>query len=64
MYNELANTNTYMDTRRTHDETYFTNLKSLVTDYHTVRQFSNMGETQSDMLNNYNGSEKLLSRIN
>jgi hypothetical protein len=64
MYNELANTNTLMDTRRTHDETYYTNLKTLVTDYNTVRQFSQMGETQLDLVNNHIGTDKLLSRIN
>ena len=64
MYNELANTNTLMDTRRAHDETYYTNLKTLVTDYNTVRQFSQMGETQLDLVNNHIGTDKLLSRIN
>ena len=64
MYNELANTNTLMNTRRTHDETFYTNLKTLVTDYNTVRQFSQMGETQLDLVNNHIGTDKLLSRIN
>ena len=64
MYNELANTNTLMNTRRAHDETYYTNLKTLVTDYNTVRQFSQMGETQLDLVNNHIGTDKLLSRIN
>jgi len=64
MYNELANTNTYMNTRRTHDENFYENLKSMVTNYHTVRQFNQMGETQIDLINNHTGTEKLLSRIN
>ena len=64
MYNELANTNTLMNTRRTHDETFYTNLKTLVTDYNTVRQFSQMGETQLDLVNNHIGTDKILSRIN
>ena len=40
------------------------NLKTLVTDYNTVRQFSQMGETQLDLVNNHIGTDKLLSRIN
>ena len=64
MYNELANTNTLMNTRRTHDETFYTNLKTLVSDYNTTRQFSQMGETQLDLVNNHIGTDKLLSRIN
>ena len=55
---------TFFDTRRTHDETFFTNMKTMVSDYQKTRQFSNMGESETALVNNYTGSSKLLTRIN
>jgi len=55
---------TFFDTRRTHDETFFTNMKTMVSDYKTVRQFSDMGESETTLVNNYTGTSKLLTRIN
>ena len=55
---------TFFDTRRTHDETFFTNMKTMVSDYQKTRQFSNMGESETDLVNNYTGSSKILTRIN
>jgi len=53
-----------MNTRRTHDETFYQNSRAVLDDYNTVRQFSNMGETQDQLIQNYIGSDKLLSRVN
>ena len=53
-----------MDTRREHDETFYQNSRAVVADFHTVRQFTNMGETENELIQNYIGSEKLLSRLN
>ena len=55
---------TFMDTRRTHDETFFINMKTMVSDYQKTRQFSNMGGSETDLVNNYIGTQKLLTRIN
>jgi hypothetical protein len=55
---------TFFDTRRTHDETFFTNMKTMVSDYQKTRQFSNMGESETALVNNYTGSSKILTRIN
>jgi len=55
---------TFMDTRRTHDETFYTNMKTMVSDYQETRQFSNMGESETNLVNNYTGSSKILTRIN
>jgi len=55
---------TFFDTRRTHDETFFTNMKTMVSDYQKTRQFSNMGESETDLVSNYTGSSKILTRIN
>jgi len=54
----------FMNTRRTHDETFFTNMKTMVSDYQKTRQFSNMGESETSLVNNYTGSSKILTRIN
>jgi hypothetical protein len=60
----IANTTSFMDTRRTHDETFFTNMKTMVSDYKTVRQFSDMGESETTLVNDYTGTSKLLTRLN
>ena len=64
IYAMIANTVSLMDTRRTHDETFFTNMKTMVSDYQQTRQFSNMGESETALVNNYTGSSKILTRIN
>jgi len=55
---------TFFDTRRTHDETFFTNMKALVSDYQKSREFSNMGEAETNLVSGYTGTSKLLARIN
>jgi hypothetical protein len=64
IYAMIANTASFIDTRRTHDETFFTNMKTMVSDYQQTRQFSNMGESETDLVNNYTGSSKILTRLN
>lgn len=61
---QFANTASYMNTRITHDETFFTNTKNFVKEMNTVRQFTSMGETETYLANNFIGTSKLLSRIN
>lgn len=55
---------TFFDTRRTHDENFFNNMRTMVSDYKTVRQFSNMGESETTLVNDYTGTSKLLTRLN
>jgi hypothetical protein len=55
---------TLLNTRRTHDENFFTNLKTFMADYNKVRQFSNMGDTQTSLVNNFIGTDKIKTRIN
>jgi hypothetical protein len=64
IYAMIANTASFIETRRTHDETFFTNMKTMVSDYQKTRQFSNMGESETDLVNNYTGSSKVLTRLN
>ena len=55
---------TFVDTRRTHDETFFTNMKKMLSDYNKTKQFTNMGSSETALLNDYTGTSKLLTRIN
>ena len=64
IYDGITGMISFMDTRRTHDETFFTNMKTMVSDYQKTRQFSNMGSAETEMLNNYTGTSKILTRIN
>lgn len=61
--NELSNITTYMNSRRTNDVTFFNNAKTIIDEYNTVKQFSNMGQSQSDMMQLI-GSDKLKTRLN
>jgi len=64
LYSGISDMVTFIDTRRTHDETFFTNMKTMVSDYQKTRQFTNMGSAETEMLNKYTGTSKLLTRIN
>jgi hypothetical protein len=61
---DLANINSHLSGRKSNDYTFYTNLKAFTDNYNTVKQFSNMGETQQDLIQNYIGSDKLLTRLN
>lgn len=60
----LSTAGTFMDTRRTADVTFYTNSQAVVSDYNSVRSFTNMGQTETTMVNNLIGTPKTLSRIN
>lgn len=61
---DITNTNSLLTTRQTADVTYYANLRTFVNNYNSVKQFSNMGDTQNYLLNNFIGTPKLISRIN
>ena len=54
----------FMDARRTSDVNFYNNCQAIAADYNTLKQFSNPGQTESDLLLNHIGSPKLLSRLN
>ena len=60
----ISNTITFLTTRQTHDENFFTNSNDLVSKFQSINQFGQTGETQNYLINNFIGSPKLLSRIN
>ena len=53
-----------MDTRRTSDVNFYNNSRAIVSDYTVLNQFSNPGQTEKYLINNYIGTDKLKSRIN
>jgi hypothetical protein len=62
--NDLNTASLLMSTRQSADVTYFTNLKNMVTNYNTLKQFNNMGESQTYLVNNFIGTPSLVSKIN
>lgn len=61
---DIANTNTLLNTRQTADVTYYTNLRTFVDNYNSVKKFTNMGETETYLVNNFVGTDKIKERIN
>ena len=61
---DIANTNTLLNTRQTADVTYYTNLRTFVDNYNSVKKFTNMGETETYLVNNFVGTAKIKERIN
>lgn len=61
---DINTANERMATCISSDVTFFQNARAVSNDFHAVRAFSNTGQTENDLLNNYVGSDKLLSRIN
>jgi hypothetical protein len=60
----LLNTNALLYDRQTGDITYYTNLRAFVDNYNTTKKFSNMGETETYLVNNFVGTNKIKERIN
>lgn len=48
----------------TQDQAFYVNAKQVVSDFNSVKQFSNLGGSENFLLNNYIGTPKLKSRIN
>ena len=61
--NAFVSINTTFETRRTHDETCYTNGQIILREFNQLRDISDSGETQNNLLINYVGSDKLLERI-
>ena len=61
---DISNTNTLLVTRQSADVTYYTNLRTFVDKYNTTKKFSNMGETETYLINNFIGTDKIKTRIN
>lgn len=61
---DISSTNTLLVTRQNADVTYYGNLRTFVDKYNTVKKFTNMGETETYLVNNFVGTDKIKQRIN
>jgi hypothetical protein len=64
MATELTTIANFMTSSTSNDVTFYTNSVSVINDYNTVNQFTQMGDAESYLVNNFVGSSKLLSRLN
>ena len=64
MYDNVLYLKTTMDDRRNHDITFYRNSLQIMDEVDSLRVFTGMGETQDRLINNYIGSDKLLTRLN
>jgi hypothetical protein len=64
MSNTIIDINNTMAQRRNHDEKFYTNSRQVVDEYSQLRIFNNTGATATNLLQNYIGSDKLLTRLN
>lgn len=60
----ITNLSNLLYTRYTHDENYYTNMSGVIDDYQKVKNFSNMGQSKSYLINDFVGSNKLKNRLN
>jgi hypothetical protein len=62
--NNLNNITNLMNSRRNGDVNFYYNSQAIVDDYNSLKQFSNPGQSESYLFNNYIGTDKLKTRIN
>lgn len=60
---DISNTNITLTTRQNSDVAYYNNLRNFVNNYNAVKRFTNLGETETYLINNFVGTEKIISAI-
>jgi hypothetical protein len=61
---DISSANTLLFSRQAADVTYYTKLRTFVDNYNSVKKFTNMGETETYLVNNFVGTDKIKQRIN
>jgi hypothetical protein len=61
---QLANTTIFLANRENHDKNYYANLKTVSEDYQELRKLQNLGQSESTLIEDFIGTDKLLSRLN
>ena len=61
---QLANTTIFLANRENHDINYYANLKAVSEDYQELRKLQNLGQSESTLIEDFIGTDKLLSRLN
>lgn len=64
MANNISTIDTTLAVRREHDENFYTNSRTVAEEYRKLRIFNDLGATANNLLHNYIGSDKLLTRLN
>ncbi len=54
---------TTMDTRRTHDETFFTNSNNILNEYNQMKKFKAPGSSETNIINDYIGTTRLKNNL-
>lgn len=62
--NNINSMNTFVLNTRTDDENFFANCSSVIEEFKQLKGFNGMGQTQTEIINNYIGTPKLISRLN
>ena len=63
MYTAFASLDSEMWNRRQQDINFFTNTKTVMDRYNHVNQFNNIGQTESDLIMNHIGTDKIKTRL-
>jgi hypothetical protein len=61
---DFANVVSLMSERETADKQFYYNSSNLVNNYNTTKQFTNMGQSEGFLVNNFIGTDKLKARVN
>jgi hypothetical protein len=64
MFNNIQNIDTTLAEKRNNDEIYYNTSRQVSQDFNELRKFNNMGATANNLIQNYIGSDKLLTRLN
>jgi len=64
MYNNIQTIDNTLAEKRNNDEVYYTTSRQVSQDFNELRKFNNMGATANNLIQNYIGSDKLLTRLN
>ena len=61
---DFSNAVNFMTSHETADKTFYKNLKDMMAKYNSTKQYVNMGDSESYLINNFIGTPKLISRVN
>jgi hypothetical protein len=60
----IQTANNFIGTRKNHDINFYRNSRAVLSDYSAVNKFSNMGETNTKLIKDYIGTDKIVTRLN
>ena len=60
----IQTVNNFIATRKSSDITFYTNVRSVISDYGGVNGFNNMGEINRKIITDFIGTDKIVTRLN